>query len=702
MAEESDFRQARLEKLANIKAKGMDPYPASTKRTHTCQEALDDFATLKNKPAVLVGRIMTIRSHGGSTFIHIKDETGQLQAYLKKDILGPEEYKFFNNFDVGDFIQLEGKMFVTKKGEKTLEVASYNILTKSLKPLPEKWHGLKDVEERFRKRYLDLIVNPETRQRFLLRSAMIEKIRQLLIKKGYIEVDTPILQTIYGGGFAKPFQTHHNALDIPLYLRISDELFLKRLIVGGLEKVFEVCKDFRNEGVDLSHNPEFTLLEIMTAYQDYKFSMDLVEEIYEETAKDILGTTEIEYQGSKISLKRPWQRMTMIESVNKVTGQDFAIDDPRTEATKKAIAAGIDKKELEQYQSTGEIIAYVFEEKVEETLIQPTIIYDYPVEISPLAKKCADDPRLVERFEHFIVGSEGGNHYSELNDPVDLKQRFIDEKKKEKSGVEEVHQTDNDFVEAIEHGMPPVTGIGIGIDRMAMLFTNSKSIKEVILFPTMRPRGGGGDDKSAPTVNAKEKTTKPNKMEKVDLSMTRDDAFALLKEHIKDEKNIFHSRETEVIMRALAQKLGENEELWGISGLLHDLDWEETQEKPEEHGKVAAELLKGKFPEVGINAIQAHNYEYNKVVERQTKLDYAVACAESITGLIFASALVHPDKKLANVKAKSIRKKMKDKSFAAKVSREMIKECEQLELSLDEFIELSLGAMQEISDELGL
>ncbi|MFH2105316.1 MAG: amino acid--tRNA ligase-related protein, partial [Parcubacteria group bacterium] len=336
----------------------------------------------------------------------------------------------------------------------------------------------------------------------------------------------------------------------------------------------------------------------------------------------------------------------------------------------------------------------------------PTIIYNYPVEISPLAKKCADDPRLVERFEHFIVGSEGGNHYSELNDPVDLKQRFIDEKKKEKSGVEETHQTDNDFVEAIEHGMPPVTGIGIGIDRMAMLFTNSKSIKEVILFPTMRPKGGGGDQ---PAVKKSERPVKdkelasPEKMTEIDLSLTRDDAFALLKEHLKDEKNILHSRETEVIMRALAQKLGEDEELWGTSGLLHDLDWEETQDKPGEHGKVAAEILRTqKFPEVGVNAILAHNYEYNKIAERQTKLDYAVACAESITGLIFASALVHPDKKLANVKAKSIKKKMKDKSFAAKVSREMIKECEQLGLSLDEFIELSLKAMQEISDELGL
>ena len=697
----ADEYEMRLKKLDRIKRAKLNPYPAKVSRTNTCQEALDSFADLQGKEIFLVGRIHAIRSHGGSTFFRIKDGSGEIQAYLRKDVVGEDKYKFFSNFDIGDFVQLQGKLFTTKKGEKTLEVADYSILTKSLKPLPEKWHGLKDVEERFRKRYLDLAVNPDVKKRFELRSVMIEKIRQILIDKGYIEVDTPILQTIYGGGFAKPFKTHHNALDIPLYLRISDELYLKRLIAGGFEKVFEFCKDFRNEGVDLSHNPEFTLLEIMTAYQNYEFSMDLVEEIYRETAQEVLGTTKLEYQEQEIDLGSPWKRLTMIESIKEFAGADFSIDDNCEEAKGKAIKLGLDKQEMEKFATTGEVIAYVFEEKVEEKLIQPTIIYNYPIETSPLAKKCADDPRLVERFEHFIIGSEGGNHYSELNDPVDLRQRFVEEKKKEQSGFDEAHQTDDEFIEAMEHGMPPVTGIGIGIDRMAMLFTNTKSIKEVILFPTMKPKSDGGEEQS-PT-EGKKSTVPAEKMEKVDLTMSRDDASALLKKRLKDEKNILHSRETEVIMCALAKKLGEDEELWGITGLLHDLDWEETQDKPEEHGKVTAEILQAeKFPEVGINAIQAHNYDYNKVVERQTKLDYAVACAESITGLIFASALVHPDKKLASVKAKSIKKKMKDKSFAAKVSREMIGECEQLGLSLDEFIELSLGAMQEISDELGL
>lgn len=700
MVEESDLQKVRLEKLDKIKQAKMNPYPAKAKRTNSCREALDDFDKLKKQEIFLVGRIFAIRSHGGSTFAQIKDGTAKMQAYLRRDTLGKEKYKLFTNFDIGDFIQLAGKLFVTKKGEKTLEVSDYTILTKSLKPLPEKWHGLKDVEERFRKRYLDLVVNPDVRKRFELRSAMIEKIRRILIAKGYIEVDTPILQTIYGGGFAKPFKTHHNALDIPLYLRISNELYLKRLIAGGFEKVFEFSKDFRNEGVDLSHNPEFTLLEIMTAYQDYEFSMDLVEEIYRKTAQEVLGTTKVEYQGQEIDLGSPWKRLTMIESIKEFAGADLSIDDSCDEAKGKALKLELNGEELTKFQTTGEVIAYVFEEKVEEKLIQPTIIYNYPVETSPLAKKCVNDPRFAERFEHFIIGSEAGNHYSELNDPVDLRQRFIEEKKKEQSGFDEAHQTDEEFIEAIEHGMPPVTGIGIGIDRMAMLFTNAKSIKEVILFPTMRPKSDNSSDQP-PT--EEKKSAQPKKMKKVDMTMSRDEAFALLKEHLKDEKNILHSREAEVIMRALARKLDEDEDFWGITGLLHDLDWEETQDKPEEHGKMAAEILRAqKYPEAGINAIMAHNYEHNKVIERQTKLDFAVACAESITGLIFASALVHPDKKLASVKAKSIKKKMKDKSFAAKVSREMIKECEQLGVSLDEFIELSLKAMQEISDELGL
>jgi len=485
-----DERTIRIQKLKAIKKAGINPYPATTERSHTAREALLDFDTLsKKKQSIdLVGRVRAIRGHGGSSFVHIEDATGRIQAYLKRDELGDREFAHFKDFiDVGDFIHVHGALFTTKRGEKTLLVKSFTLLTKSLLPLPEKWHGLSNVEIRYRKRYLDLLSNPEVKAIFETRSRVIQLMRQFFEDKGYLEVETPILQPIYGGGLAKPFTTHLNALDIPLYLRISDELYLKRLIVGGFEKVFEFCRDFRNEGMDTDHNPEFLMFEAMTAYHDYKYSMDLVEETYEYILKHLRKETTIEYQGKKLNFKRPWKRMTMVESIKKAITVDVLKWKSVSEAKKAAAKIGVPKEKYAPLKTIGEIITKVFEEKVEPTLIQPTIIYNYPTETSPLAKKCADDPRFAERFEHFVFGSEHGNHYSELNDPLDLRERFIEEKKKMKAGSEEAHQTDEDFLEAIEHGMPPVTGIGIGVDRLVMVLTNAASIKEVIFFPMMRP-----------------------------------------------------------------------------------------------------------------------------------------------------------------------------------------------------------------------
>ena len=485
------IKQNRLEKLKNIRKAKINPYPSETKRTHTCLEAMDEFDQLsgKKEKIFLAGRLRSIRQHGGSSFAHIEDGSAQIQIYFKKDEIGEEKYNFFlDNFDVGEFIEARGALFLTKKGEKTLLVKNYKILSKSLSPLPEKWHGLQDIEERFRKRYLDFIVNAEAKDILKKRSLIIKTIREFLENKDYIEIETPILQPIYGGGLAKPFKTHHQALDMPLYLRISDELYLKRLIVGGFEKVYEFCKDFRNEGIDRLHSPEFTLLEAMTAYVDYKYSMDLIEELYENLSKKIVGKLEIDYHGQKINLKRPWRRVTMVEAVKKETGVDMFELKNIKEAKKKSLDLGLDKEKIDKLNSIGEIMALIFEEKVEKTLIQPTIIYDYPVETSPLAKKCVDDPRFAERFEHFILGIEHSNNYSELNDPLDLKKRFIEEGKKLRAGIGEAHQTDQDFLEAVEQGMPPTSGIGIGIDRLVMLFTGAKSIKEVISFPLMRPK----------------------------------------------------------------------------------------------------------------------------------------------------------------------------------------------------------------------
>jgi lysyl-tRNA synthetase class 2 len=362
------------------------------------------------------------------------------------------------------------------------------MIAKSLRPLPGQWYGLQDVEERFRKRYLDLIFNPEVKKTLIKRSEIIKTAREFFDKKGYLEVETPILQPIYGGGLAKPFKTHHNALDIPLYLRISDELYLKRLIVGGFTKVYEICRDFRNEGIDRFHNPEFTLLEPMTAYQDYYFTMDLIEEFYEFVVKKINRNTKLKYGDIVLDFKRPWQRISMKKIVLKKTGFDFDNVIDLSEAKFKVKRLGISDEKADRLLSIGEALNLIFEGKVQPELIQPTIIYDYPVETSPLAKRNHKDNRFVERFEQFIMGQEHGNNYSELNDPLDLKKRFIEEAKKKQAGFEEAHQTDEDFLEAIEYGMPPVTGGGISIDRLVMLLTNNQNIRNVISFPTLRPK----------------------------------------------------------------------------------------------------------------------------------------------------------------------------------------------------------------------
>lgn len=489
MIEEESQRRLRLETL---KKAGIDPYPTKGARTHTIERYLAGYEALLSAetPCSLVGRIRTIRRHGGLTFFVVEDESGKIQMILKQDIVGSEAYELFHQtMDIGDFVEGSGRPFTTKKGEKSLLLDRYRILSKSLLPLPEKWHGLSDTETRFRKRYLDLIMNPEVRGRMLARSRIISSIRALLDSRGFIEIETPTLQPIYGGGFARPFKTRHNALDADFYLRISDELYLKRCLVGSFEKVYEITKVFRNEGIDRDHNPEFTMFEAQIAYENYEYGMDLFEEIFERAALDGVGGTEIRHGDVLINLKRPWPRMRMVDAVASFGGLSVG-SWTDTDKAKAELGVNLTKeklKDLKTMKSVGEVIAFAFEELVEEKLIQPTIIYDYPVEVSPLAKKSSRNPHFVERFEAFALGSEIGNNYSELNDPVDLEQRFILEKKREAEGFGEAHQTDLDYLEAIKHGMPPACGLGIGIDRMVMLLTGAANIKEVILFPTLRP-----------------------------------------------------------------------------------------------------------------------------------------------------------------------------------------------------------------------
>ena len=486
-----DQVQQRLAKLRQLRERGVDPYPARVLRSHTNAQAIRalEQSEADDSPAPfvhVVGRIRALRIMGRSTFAHIEDGSGRLQIYLRQDDLGEEAYTSFKrDFDLGDFIGVNGHMFRTQTGEATVRVRAYQMLAKALHPLPEKWHGLRDVETRYRRRYLDLIANEEVRRIFVMRSRLITAMRNFLDGQGFLEVETPTLQPIYGGAMAQPFITHHNALDMDLYLRISDELYLKRLIVGGFEKVYEICKDFRNEGISTRHNPEFTAMECYWAYADYNDMMWLTENMIATMADQVLGSTRFTFQGNTIDLTPPWRRWSLRDAIQEMTGIDYK-QFPTLEALWKEVRRrGLD---VSPQPTWGKLIDELLGEIVEPTLIQPTFIKDYPVDISPLAKSSPDDPTHVERFELFIGGLETGNAYSELNDPLVQRERFEQQAQIARAGDVEAHPMDEDYLLALMHGMPPTGGLGIGVDRLTMLFTDQTSIREVILFPHLRSR----------------------------------------------------------------------------------------------------------------------------------------------------------------------------------------------------------------------
>ena len=482
-----EIRKTRLKKLEAIQRAGFNAYPEKTKRTHTIYQALKDFNVLSHskKELILAGRIKSLREHGGSTFLNIEDGTGNIQAYFKKDRIGEKRYKFFlDNFDIGDFIEIRGILFKTKKGEKTIEAADFKILAKGLSPLPEKWHGLQDIEERFRKRYLDLLFNPQVKERFELRSKIIKEIRDFLEKEGFLEVETPILQPIYGGAKAKPFKTHLNALDLPLYLRIAPELYLKRLLVGGFEKVYEIGRCFRNEGIDRNHNPDFTMLEFYWAYADYKDLMKLTEKMFESIIKKIFGKLEIEYEGKKINFKTPWPRIEFNQILRKET--KINLEEINKEALEKKA------KELSIKTGKGEdksgIADEIYKKYCLPKIWQPTFVINHPLGAAALAKQSEEHPEKLSRFQFVIAGWEIVNAFSELNDPIEQRKRFEEQEKFFRQGLEEAQRMDEDFIEALEYGMPPAAGFGMGIDRLVALLTDSHGLREVILFPTMRPK----------------------------------------------------------------------------------------------------------------------------------------------------------------------------------------------------------------------
>lgn len=507
----NEVRKVRIEKLNELVAKGENPFEiTSYNRTATAGEIIADYDKFEGKTVSLAGRLMSKRIMGKASFGHIMDNDGRMQGYFSRDDMGFDEYQAFKKLDVGDIIGIEGVVFKTKTGEISVHVKKVTLLTKSLLPLPEKFHGLRDPELRFRQRYVDLIANPEVKDVFVKRSKIISTIREVLDNKGFIEVETPVLNTLAGGANARPFITHHNTLDIDMYMRIATELHLKRCIVGGFEKVYEIGRQFRNEGMDTKHNPEFTTIELYQAYVDYNEMMNITEELYVAAAQKVCGSLDITYQGTPLCLKTPWERLTMVQAVKKHTGLDFD-----NQPLDELIAAG-NKMGLDMAADTswGNALYNIFDAFVEEKLTGPVFIMDYPVEVSPLAKRKPSDPRLTERFEFFICASEGGNAFSELNDPIDQRSRFEQQMLAKAKGDDEAQPYDEDFCNALEYGMPPTGGLGIGIDRMVMFLTDSASIRDVLLFPTMKPIGEAKKKAEAKPQAVEEK----KEMEQIDFS----------------------------------------------------------------------------------------------------------------------------------------------------------------------------------------
>ncbi|MDN5709379.1 MAG: lysine--tRNA ligase [Planococcus sp. (in: firmicutes)] len=493
MSEElNDQLVVRRQKMQNFREHGLDPFGKRFERTHLSQEIVEQYDQFskeeleeKSAEVIIAGRIMTKRGKGKAGFAHLQDLKGQIQIYVRKDAIGEDSYEFFKTADLGDIIGVRGTVFKTNVGELSVKAQEVEYLTKALRPLPEKFHGLKDVEQRYRQRYLDLIVSENSKETFILRSRIIQAMRRYLDNQGFLEVETPMLHSIAGGATARPFITHHNALDMQLYIRIAIELHLKRLIVGGLEKVYEIGRVFRNEGISTRHNPEFTMLELYEAYADYNDIMSLTENLIAHTAQEVLGTTTVRYGEEDINLAPGWKRLHMADAVKEYTGVDFWQHMSKEEAQ---ALANEHKIEIKPTMEVGHILNEFFEQKVEEQLVQPTFIYGHPVEISPLAKKNPEDERFTDRFELFIVRREHANAFTELNDPIDQRERFEAQLIEKEEGNDEAHEMDDDFIEALEYGLPPTGGLGIGIDRLVMLLTNSASIRDVLLFPQMRPK----------------------------------------------------------------------------------------------------------------------------------------------------------------------------------------------------------------------
>lgn len=715
--------KVRREKLAVLQADGKDPFQITKYNvTHHSQEIKDHFEELEGQQVSIAGRIMSKRIMGKASFCNVQDLQGDIQSYVARDSIGEESYADFKKYDVGDIVGIEGEVFRTKTGEMSIHAAKVTLLSKSLQILPEKYHGLVNTDIRYRQRYTDLIMNEDVKKTFVARSRIISAIRRYLDGQGFLEVETPMLVSNAGGAAARPFETHYNALDEDVKLRISLELYLKRLIVGGMERVYEIGRVFRNEGLDARHNPEFTLMELYQAYTDYYGMMELTENMFRHVAQEVCGTTTVPYGDAVIDLGRPFERMTMVEAVQKYAGVDFDAVEDTAAAKKLADEKGV---HYEDRHKKGDILNLFFEEYVEEHLVQPTFIMDHPIEISPLTKKKPDKPDYVERFELFITGREMCNAYSELNDPIDQRERFRAQEEALAAGDEEANTTDEDFMNALEIGMPPTGGIGYGIDRLVMLLTNSPAIRDVLLFPTMKSLDKGQEKKAADREKNGDQSKKHDENEKTSRNevssrhgsddssekketkahdqdqavkqsrITREQAWELLKKYNKEPFHLQHGLTVEGVMRWFAKELGyaAEEEFWGITGLLHDIDFELY---PEEHCRKAPELLReAGVSEDMIYAVCSHGYGMCSEEEPKLEMEKVLFAADELTGLIWSCALMRPSKSTMDLEVKSLKKKFKDKKFAAGCSRETIAEgAERLGWELDDLFDKTIQAMR--------
>lgn len=700
----NDQMLIRREKMTELRDAGIDPFGHRFERSHTAAEihTLFDNKTSEELEAeanlvTIAGRMMTKRRSGKLTFADLKDRSGRIQLFVQKSVVGDESYEWLKKADLGDILGITGTVMKTKAGELSVNVNEITHLSKALRPLPDKYHGLTDVETRYRQRYLDLIANPDSMERFMKRSKIISAIRSYMDGEGFVEVETPILLTSAGGATARPFITHHNSLDVDMYMRIATELPLKRLIVGGMERVYEIGRIFRNEGMDPKHNPEFTTLESYAAYFDFKDVMEETENIFKAAARAVTPEMKVSYQNHEIDLAKPFARKHMLDLIKEVTGVDFW--QPMTIETARKIAEEKGVK-VESYWEVGHIIAKFFDEFVEETLMQPTFVYGYPVEVSPLAKKNAEDPRFTDRFELYIVGGEYANAFTELNDPIDQRQRFEAQAAEKAAGNDEAEGIDEDYIEALEYGMAPTGGLGIGIDRLVMLLTDTDTIRDVLLFPTMKQNAPKNSNKAAakPVESTKVTTDDP----KVAKKLSRDEAWSILTQYVDDPALLEHSKIVEAIMRYFARQNGADEDLWGVTGLLHDLDWQKWGKGY--HTFKATEILTelGVDP-VYIHAIQSHAYHFETDVEPSNLMEKTLYAMDELSGLIYADVQIRPSNSILDVKVKSINKKFRQASFARGVDRDSINEAlDLLGMDLNTAIEGCINAMKENVDELGL